>query len=213
MVVTAKWMSVDDLPLLWREYKQTNSVELRNQLVELHLGFVKIIVSKLMGKAFAKLIGRDEIEAAGNFGLIEAVERFEPERQIKFETYAPARIRGAILDWLRDLDWVPRLVRSNTKLYQKTVAAIQDSVDRQPTVEDVADYLHIPHETAAILKRDAESTDYHVYQAGDRIRGDEDSFGGMPAFDELPDRRTPLPDELSKPDRFGLQRKSHFSNA
>jgi len=203
MVVNAKRMSADDLSLLWGEYKQTGSAELRNELVVRYLGLVKHIVNRLMGKAFAKFLSRDEIEAAGNFGLMQAVEGFEPDRGIKFETYAPTRIRGAILDWLRDLDWIPRRVRSKARLYQKAVATLQGGSDQQPTVEEVAEYLHVSIETAEALQQDAKGADQHFQQAGDHIRGDEDSFAGTPAFDELPDRRTPPPlDELTKSDRF-----------
>lgn len=203
MVVNAKRMSADDLSLLWGEYKHTGSTELRNRLVELYLWLVKSIVNRLMGKTFAKFIGRDEVEAAGNWGLIQAVEGYELERGIKFETYATTRIRGAILDWLREIDWVPRKARSNAKLYSEAISAIQSGTGQQPTIEEVAEFLHVSPETAQSLQKDAEGASHHFQQQSEYARGDEDTFRQPPAFDQMADRRTVTPfEELTKSDRF-----------
>lgn len=203
MVSDKKWETADEESFLWRDYKQTGNTVLRNELVVRYLWLVKHIVNKMMGTVMVKINGRDEIEAAGNFGLIQAIERFEPDRGTKFETYAPLRIRGAICDWLRELDWIPCKVRSNARLYQKAVAALQGGSDQLPAIEKVAEYLHVSIETAHVLRRDAEGANHHFLQAGENVRSHEGSFRQTPAFDELPDRRTPSPlDELTASDRF-----------
>ena len=170
MLVT-KWTE-DDLSLLWREYKSIGSYDLRNRLVEAYLPLVKGLVLGLMGRGFGKFIGQDKLEAAGNFGLLQAVEGYDLDRGIKFETYAPTRIRGAILDWLRDLDWIPRKVRSNARLYGKAIAALSGGSGEQPTIEEVADYLHTSIETAQALAHDAKGAETHVRQGDEKIRGE-----------------------------------------
>lgn len=157
-----------------------------------------------MGRKFAKFIGQDEVEAAGNFGLMQAVEGFDLERGTQFETYAPTRIRGAILDWLREIDWIPRKVRSNAKLYGQAVTALAGGSGEEPTVEEVAEYLHVSVETATALKQDAKGAETHINQGGEQVRGEfEDHMNSTPAIDQIPDHRptTPL-DELSKSDGF-----------
>jgi len=191
--------SARDLSLLWREYKQVGTATLRNELVEHYLWLVKSIVSKLMGRAFAKHVGSDEIEAAGNFGLIQAVEGFDLERGIKFETYAHHRILGAILDWLRDIDWIPRTVRSNAKLYEKAIAALQGGSGQKPTIEEIAEYLHITVEVAEGLQQDAAGAAKRFRQDSEHVRGDEDTFRKVFALDQMPDPKTLTPqDEVTE---------------
>ena len=202
MLVT-KWTE-DDLSLLWREYKLVGSFDLRNRLVEAYLPLVKGLVIGLMGRAFAKFIGQDELEAAGNLGLMQAVEGFDLDRGIKFETYASTRIRGAILDWLRNLDWIPRKVRSNARLYNKAVAALSGGSREQPTIEEVANYLHVSIETAQALAHDAKGAETHVRQGGEEVRGEfEDNISKTPSLDSIPDHREPVAlDEMTKGDGF-----------
>ena len=75
------------------------------------------------------------------FGLIDAIERFDPQRGVKFETFATPRIRGAIYDGLRQLDWVPRSVRSRAREVERAIAELEDRHGRSPTDEELADHL------------------------------------------------------------------------
>jgi RNA polymerase sigma factor for flagellar operon FliA len=97
------------------------------------------------------LVELDDLMSAGTFGLMDAIEKFDLDRGVKFETYCARRIRGAILDGLRDMDWVPRLVRSRSGKLNRAVAALTAELDRQPTDEEVREFLHVsPGEFAKI---------------------------------------------------------------
>ena len=98
----------------WREYKRTEDVILRNQLLEKYLPLVRYIAERMLAK-LPQNIDVETLQSAGVLGLLDAVRGFDPERGVKFETYCSTRIRGSILDELRALDWVPRIVRSKAK--------------------------------------------------------------------------------------------------
>lgn len=186
----------------WQEYQETGSIESRNKLIEGYLWLAEVNARKMAAK-MPKSIEFDDLEAAANFGLIQAVETFKPELNNQFETYAGPRIWGAMIDWLRELDWVPRLARSNAKLYQEVVEAM--GLEREPTVKEIANYLNVNLEEAAGLKADAASIKTNrIYQAGHWVRGEdnrETSDGydrGPPPFDQIPDpnSKTPLEEAI-----------------
>ena len=105
-------MHVDvDVQQLWRDYRAEPTVEMRNQLVELYLPLVKYNAERIWSR-LPEGVELDDLISAGVFGLMDAIEAFDLERGVKFETYCVPRIRGAMLDELRTMDWVPRLVRS-----------------------------------------------------------------------------------------------------
>ena len=96
---------------VWRDFKQTGDKVLRNVLIEKYLPLVKYIAERLLAK-LPQNIELDDLTSAGIFGLMDAIEGFDLTRGVKFETYCTTRVRGAILDELRSLDWVPRIVRN-----------------------------------------------------------------------------------------------------
>src|SRR5262245_954183 len=100
-----------DIAQVWRDYKEYSSVELRNQLVEHYLPRVKDTAERIWAR-LPDGVDLDDLISAGIFGLMDAIEAFDLNRGVKFETYCVPRIRGAMLDELRTMDWVPRLVRS-----------------------------------------------------------------------------------------------------
>src|SRR5438132_13948772 len=105
-------MHVDvDVQQLWRDHKAEPTIELRNQLVELYLPLVKYNAERIWSR-LPDGVDLDDLISAGVFGLMDAIEAFDLERGVKFETYCVPRIRGAILDELRTMDWLPRLARS-----------------------------------------------------------------------------------------------------
>src|SRR5207237_7389463 len=105
-------MHVDvDVQQLWRDYRAQPTIELRNQLVELYLPLVKYNAERLWAR-LPEGVDLDDLISAGVFGLMDAIDAMDVERGVKFETYCVPRIRGAMLDELRTMDWVPRLVRS-----------------------------------------------------------------------------------------------------
>lgn len=125
-----------DLSPLWREYRAAPTVELRNRLVEANLSIVRRVAEAFHSRLPAE-VELDDLISDGTLGLIGAVENFDPAVGVKFPTYASPRIRGAILDGLRELDWAPRLVRRR----QTKVKALADKILRNtgvlPTDEEI----------------------------------------------------------------------------
>ena len=139
------WLDEDPaavLEELWSTYKSTGDEQARERLI-LHFSPLVKYVAGRVGVGLPPNIEQADLVAYGVFGLIDAIEKFEPERAIKFETYAIARIRGAIIDELRSIDWVPRSVRSKAREVEKAYAALESELHRTPTEAEVAAYLGI----------------------------------------------------------------------
>jgi RNA polymerase sigma factor FliA len=129
-----------DIMQVWREYRAGGAVELRNQLVENYLH----LVNQNAQRIWARLpdgVELDDLISAGIFGLMDAIEAFDLERGVKFETYCVPRIRGAMLDELRTMDWVPRLVRSKASKMEESRKALEAALGRPPTPEEMSTRL------------------------------------------------------------------------
>ncbi|MEK6536511.1 MAG: sigma-70 family RNA polymerase sigma factor, partial [Actinomycetota bacterium] len=114
---------------LWRLYKEESDSKARDRLILNYAPLVKYVAGR-MGTNFPSHVEESDLISYGLLGLIGALERFEPERNIKFETYAITRIKGSILDELRSLDWVPRSVRSIARQIEKCSAAMENKLHR-----------------------------------------------------------------------------------
>lgn len=131
----------------------------RNALVETHTELVRYLARR-MGKDLPPWMERDDLVSFGWFGLLKAAERFDPERGVKFETYATPVIRGAILDGLRALDWAPRSVRSAAREVVRGAEALGHELGREPTLAELAEHLGLAE--AEILAARWEATSSHV---------------------------------------------------
>ena len=131
-----------DVSALWLRYKDTKSVELRNALAEHYLPLVKIVCGRL-AVSLPPHLDRDDLLSSGFFGLLDAIDRFDPTRNIKFETYAGVRIRGAMIDYLRSKDWIPVTMRQKIRKYEQTVYQLETQFGRPATDREVADALDI----------------------------------------------------------------------
>src|ERR1700738_3868325 len=139
-------MHVDvDVQQLWREHKAEPSIELRNQLVELYLPLVKYNAERIWSR-LPDGVDLDDLISAGVFGLMDAIEAFDLERGVKFETYCVPRIRGAMLDELRTMDWVPRLVRSKASKMEEARKSLEAQLGRPPRPDELAARLGVPIE-------------------------------------------------------------------
>lgn len=127
---------------LWDNYTDTKSVEARNSLVLMYAPLIKFVVGRIAAR-LPQSVDPNDLMSYGVFGLISAIERFDRNRDIKFETYAVSRIRGAVIDELRALDWVPRSVRQKAKEVEGAMAALEQRLKRTPNDEEVASELHI----------------------------------------------------------------------
>ena len=126
----------------WKEFKQTGEDQLRNILIKRYLHLVKYIAERLLAK-LPQNIELDDLTSAGIFGLIDAVNGFDLSRGVKFETYCTTRIRGAILDELRSLDWVPRIVRNKANRIETAWRQLEAELGRSPTDPEMAERLLI----------------------------------------------------------------------
>ena len=127
---------------LWTRYKATGDEKAREQLVLAYSPLVKFVAGR-MSTGLPAHIEEADLISYGLLGLIGAIERFEPEREIKFETFAVARIKGSIIDELRSLDWVPRSVRAKAREIEATQAKLEHQLNRAPTDEEVAEKLEV----------------------------------------------------------------------
>jgi RNA polymerase sigma factor for flagellar operon FliA len=135
-----------ELKELWTEFKSSGDERAREGLILHYSPLVKFVAGRV-GAGLPKNVDHADLVSYGTFGLIDAVDKFEPERGFKFETYAVNRIKGAILDELRALDWVPRSVRSRAREIQRTMAELNHTLQRTPTEEEVAESMEVPLDT------------------------------------------------------------------
>jgi RNA polymerase sigma factor for flagellar operon FliA len=122
---------------LWRQYKEEGDPVARDRLILNYAPLVKYVAGR-MGTNFPSHVDESDLISYGLLGLIGAIERFDLSRNIKFETYAITRIKGAILDELRSLDWVPRSVRSMARQIEKSSAKLENKLHRAPTDAEIA---------------------------------------------------------------------------
>src|SRR2546421_2427531 len=138
----AKAAPRQDIAQVWVEYKKTKAEPLRNVLMENYLHLVRYNAERIHVK-LPDEVELDDLMSAGIFGLMDAIDAFDLERGVKFETYCAPRIRGAILDELRSMDWVSRLVRSRAHKLESATKQLEVELGRSPTNEEIARRLHI----------------------------------------------------------------------
>jgi len=122
---------------LWQEYREKRDKAVRDRLILTYAPLVKYVAGRL-GSSLPAHVDEGDLVSYGLLGLIGAIERYDPDRDIKFETYAIARIRGAIIDELRALDWVPRSVRSRARQIERAIGELEAKLGRAPTDEEIA---------------------------------------------------------------------------
>lgn len=138
-------VSVDEIVQLWRRYKQVRDQGVRDRLILTYAPLVKYVAGRL-GAGLPSHVDESDLVSYGLLGLIDAIERYDPDRDVKFETYAIQRIRGAIIDELRSMDWVPRSVRSRARDIERAIAQLEAQLMRPPTDEEIAAKLGVSME-------------------------------------------------------------------
>ena len=131
-----------DIKEVWIEYKKNKTEGMRNILMENYLHLVRYNAERIHVK-LPDEVELDDLMSAGIFGLMDAINAFDLERGVKFETYCAPRIRGAILDELRSMDWVPRLVRSRAHKLDSANKQLEVELGRTPTHDEVARHLKV----------------------------------------------------------------------
>ncbi|RKY24296.1 MAG: FliA/WhiG family RNA polymerase sigma factor [Planctomycetota bacterium] len=122
---------------LWKRYARTREEEIRNYFLEKYLPTVRYVAERLLAK-LPQSVELDDLVSAGIFGLMQAIDGFDVTRGVKFETYCVNRIRGAILDELRNLDWVPRLVRTKAHKISNAASELKIKLGRDPSDAELA---------------------------------------------------------------------------
>jgi len=189
-----------------RAKKNTAELErLRNSLLERHQPLVRYIAERLL-QTLPKSIELDDLMSWGNFGLMDAIRGFEPERNIKFKTYCTTRIRGAILDQLRSQDWVPRLVRLKASKIDRALQKLTGEYGREPTHAEQAEALKMDHgELIAEMEGASAKAMFSLSEKWD----DRDDESAVEKVDVLEDRRAVDPvGELHKRDMMLYMTKS-----
>ncbi|HYT30649.1 MAG TPA: FliA/WhiG family RNA polymerase sigma factor [Actinomycetota bacterium] len=130
----------EELANLWRQFKDHGSKEAKDRLTVHYSPLVKYVASRV-GTGLPANVEQGDLISDGMIGLMDAIDKFQPERQIKFETYAIPRIKGEIIDALRKLDWVPRSVRSRARQLDKANAELESRLKRAPSDSEVAEHM------------------------------------------------------------------------
>jgi len=150
-VKTQQQLTIDQI---WEQFHKTRDDYYRNLLLEHYRDLVKYCAERLHSKLPDK-VELDDLISAGNFGLMDAIDAFDPTRGVKFETYCAPRIRGSILDELRSMDWVPRLVRARAHQLAKATHSLEMHLGRKPDEQEIAEELDMDVEEFSRLLRDA----------------------------------------------------------
>ena len=135
----------DDSTSIWDDYKRTGDKRLRDRLILTYAPLVKYVAGRL-GTGLPAHVDEGDLVSYGLLGLMNAIERFDPHRDTKFETYAISRIKGSIIDELRSMDWVPRSVRARARDIERAIADLESRLTRAPTDEEIAAKLGITEE-------------------------------------------------------------------
>lgn len=133
-------MKTTEKELLWKEFLKNPSAELREQIIVEYAPLVKIVAGRL-SMYLGYNVEYDDLVGYGIFGLIDAIDKFDINKEVKFETYASLRIRGSILDQIRKMDWIPRTVRQKQKKIDEAVRQIESKTGRSALDEEIAKEL------------------------------------------------------------------------
>lgn len=142
---------------LWERYIKTKSPELREQLILEYVNVVNLVAGRL-SMYLGYTVEYDDLVGYGIFGLIDAIDKYDLTKNVKFETYASLRIRGAILDQIRKMDWIPRTLRQKQKRMDTAVAKLEADFGRPATADEISAELGISREEYEEWKSEAEFT-------------------------------------------------------
>lgn len=183
---------------LWAAWKHTGSLELRNRLILRYSPLVKYVSGRVRA-GLPRSVEHADVVSEGMIGLIDALERFEPERELAFPTYAVPRIRGAILDAVRAGDWVPRSVRARAKEIEATRTALHRSLHRAPEDEEVAAELGL---TVSEVRDGTQARTWVAYASADELADLEELAPDLDdAFDDAGLRDLLMPAVRALPER------------
>ncbi|WP_084618178.1 FliA/WhiG family RNA polymerase sigma factor [Jonesia quinghaiensis] len=164
--------ALSEIQQLWLDYKATPTPSGRERLI-LHYAPLVSAIAGRVGMRLPNTVESADLVSYGMFGLIDAIDKFDPSRDIKFETYASTRIRGAIIDELRALDWIPRSVRSRAREYDRACQHLENTLHREPTNAEIAGHMGVKEKDIWQLQWQVSSGNVialdEVVATGDRV--------------------------------------------
>ena len=184
--------AVVEIADVWEAYKAEPERPLRDQLILHYSPIVKYVAARV-GAGLPSSVDPSDLVSYGIFGLIDAIEKFEPGRGIKFETYAASRIRGAILDELRNVDWVPRSLRAKARVIETAESELEAKFGRSPTDEELANAVGM---TPGQLETTLTKLSSAALVALDETIAGVDRGEPTRLVDTLPDPNSLVPDEV-----------------
>ena len=157
------------LAMQWDRWLKRRSSSARDHLIVSYAPLVKFVAGRV-GAGLPTTVDPGDLVSSGVLGLIDAIERYDPARGVKFETFATPRIRGAIYDGLRELDWVPRSVRARAREVERAMADLESHLGRSPTDDELADHLAISKDQLLAVAVGDRVDDGRPARAGPRPR-------------------------------------------
>nr|CAA9316801.1 MAG: RNA polymerase sigma factor [uncultured Nocardioidaceae bacterium] len=191
-------MVTDDVAGLWKQYGRSHDLELRNRLVLHYAPLVKYVVGRVRS-GLPKNVDDADLVSDGVIGLMDAIDKFEPSRGLKFQTYAVPRIRGAIIDGLRASDWVPRSVRAKAREIERVQVTLESRLGHTPDDSEISHELQISvKELRQVLSKAAHTSLASIDElggvediapvTGDLLEDQETQEALMYAIGDLPER-------------------------
>ncbi len=181
-----------DTEALWLQYKRSNDPSLKESLAEHYAFLVKYAAGRL-SMTLPDSVEYQDLVSYGCFGLLDAVEKFEPQRGIKFETYASARIRGAILDGLRSVDWIPRSVRAKARQFEATLRSLESTLGRSASDAELAEALNLPLDQYYNMLDEVRTTSVLSL---DEVINPDSSDDPLKMLDTIEDKEDPIEERL-----------------
>jgi RNA polymerase sigma factor FliA len=173
-----------DLQMQWTRWVNRRNAAARDHLIVCYSPLVKFVAGRV-GAGLPSNVDSGDLLSSGMFGLIDAIERFDTNFGVKFETFAVPRIRGSIYDGLRQLDWVPRLVRSRARFIEQAISELEHKLGRGPTDDELSEHLGItPQDLAKWLSAIARTTLGPLDRAiagGSEPSAPDDAVSGSPS--------------------------------
>ena len=157
---------------LWFKYNETKDKNLKQSLIENYISLVKIVAGR-MYNYYGSKVEYDDLVGFGIMGLIDSIDKFDISKNIKFETYAQIRIKGAIIDNIRKLDWIPRSLRKKSKDIQNAIYKLENELGCTPTNQQISEYLQISMKELEVLLSDI--SNFNISSLEDMLGNKENS--------------------------------------
>lgn len=187
-------LTEDSLKTIWKKWQQDKDEQAGNKLVEHYMPLVDYQVNRIY-TTLPKNVERQDIKSLAFMGLVDALEKFDPNRDLKFDTYASFRIKGSIIDGLRKEDWLPRSVREKAKIVEQATERLEKRLNREPKISEIANEVGISHqETSEIVKDTLVANFLSIEEAK---KWNNNPSIGRTLRNTIPDRQAYTPEESS----------------